>query len=138
MDGGGIAHYKVFGAGLRENRSEMAEPYIAMIPRGIKSVVSNRMANLAKKNGTFNTLYDAMASLKPSQLSQVLDAGLRKGKINGLFEEVAGEVAGNIANAALIGDMSFTLDKDSPDWQNSVFNPAVNADIVAQSAIMSY
>ena len=138
VDGGGVAHYKAFGAGLIENLSEMAEPYIAMIPRGIKSVVSNKMASLAKKNGTFNTLYDAMASLKPSQLSQVLDAGLRKGKINGLFEEVAGEVAGNIANAALIGDMSFTLDKESPDWQNSVFNPNVNADIVAQSAIMSY
>ena len=138
VDGGGIAHYKAFGAGLIENLSEMAEPYIAMIPRGIKSVVSNKMASLAKKSGTFNTLYDAMASLKPSQLSQVLDAGLRKGKINGLFEEVAGEVAGNIANAALIGDMSFTLDKESPEWQNSVFNPDVNADIVAQSAIMSY
>ena len=138
VDGGGMAHYKAFGAGLIENLSEMAEPYIAMIPRGIKSVVSNKMANLAKKSGTFNTLYDAMASLKPSQLSQVLDAGLRKGKINGLFEEVAGEVAGNIANAALIGDMSFTIDKESPDWQNSVFNPDVNADIVAQSAIMSY
>lgn len=138
VDGGGMAHYKAFGAGLIENLSEMAEPYIAMIPRGVKSVVSNKMANLAKKSGTFNTLYDAMASLKPSQLSQVLDAGLRKGKINGLFEEVAGEVAGNIANAALIGDMSFTIDKDSPDWQNSVFNPEVNADIVAQCAIMSY
>lgn len=138
VDGGGVAHYKAFGAGLIENLSEMAEPYIAMIPRGVKSVVSNKMANLAKKSGTFNTLYDAMASLKPSQLSQVLDAGLRKGKINGLFEEVAGEVAGNIANAALIGDMSFTLDKESPEWQNSVFNPSVNADIVAQSAIMSY
>ena len=138
VDGGGVAHYKAFGAGLIENLSEMAEPYIAMIPRGVKSVVSNKMATLAKKSGTFNTLYDAMASLKPSQLSQVLDAGLRKGKINGLFEEVAGEVAGNIANAALIGDMSFTLDKESPEWQNSVFNPEVNADIVAQSAIMSY
>ena len=138
VDGGGIAHYKAFGAGLIENLSEMAEPYLAMIPRGIKSVVSNKMATLAKKNGTFNTLYDAMASLKPSQLSQVLDAGLRKGKINGLFEEVAGEVAGNIANAALIGDMSFTIDTDSPEWQNSVFNPEVNADIVAQCAIMSY
>ena len=138
VDGGGIAHYKAFGAGLIENLSEMAEPYIAMIPRGVKSVVSNKMAKLAKKSGTFNTLYDAMASLKPSQLSQVLDAGLRKGKINGLFEEVAGEVAGNIANAALIGDMSFTLYKESPDWQNSVFNPEVNADIVAQCAIMSY
>lgn len=138
VDGGGVAHYKAFGAGLIENLSEMAEPYIAMIPRGVKSVVSNKMASLAKKSGTFNTLYDAMASLKPSQLSQVLDAGLRKGKINGLFEEVAGEVAGNIANAALIGDMSFTIDKESPDWQNSVFNPDVNADIVAQCAIMSY
>lgn len=138
VDGGGIAHYKAFGAGLIENLSEMVEPYIAMIPRGVKSVVSNKMANIAKKSGTFSTLYDAMASLKPSQLSQVLDAGLRKGKINGLFEEVAGEVAGNIANAALIGDMSFTLDKESPEWKNSVFNPEVNADIVAQSAIMSY
>lgn len=138
VDSGGVAHYKAFGAGFIENLSEMAEPYIAMIPRGVKSVVSNKMANLAKKSGTFNTLYDAMASLKPSQLSQVLDAGLRKGKINGLFEEVAGEVAGNIANAALIGDMSFTLDKESPEWQNSVFNPDVNADIVAQCAIMSY
>lgn len=138
VDSGGFAHYKAFGAGLIENLSEMAEPYIALIPKGIKSVVSNKIASLAKKNGTFNSLYDAMASLKPSQLSQVLDAGLRKGKINGLFEEVAGEVAGNIANAALIGDMSFTLDKESPEWQNSVFNPEVNADIVAQCAIMSY
>ena len=122
------AIWKAFGSQFIENYSESMGNYFA--PMG------NMLSNLTAKGlkaGGLGKLADAVSDISSSQWSKGLQRFKDAVKFDGLVGEYLEEVAGNVLNAATVGDMNF----NSPEDPRSVFNPEVNMETFLSCALLS-
>lgn len=122
------ATFKALGSNFIENYSEAMGEYF--------SPMGNFLGNMTKKGlrkGGLGKLVDTFDWMKSSQWSRAIQDFKDKTKFNGLVGEYMEEVAGNIMNAATVGDMNF----NSPDDPRSVFNLETNIETALSCAFMS-
>lgn len=122
------AVFKALGSNFIENYSEALGEYF--------SPVGGFLGNVAKKGlrkGGLGKLVDTFDRMRSSQWSKALQDFKEKTKFNGFVGEYAEEVAGNIINAATVGDMNF----NAADDPRSVFNLETNLETALSCMFMS-
>lgn len=122
------AVFKALGSNFIENYSEALGEYF--------SPVGGFLGNLSKKGlrkGGLGKLVDTFDRMRSSQWSKALQDFKEKTKFNGFVGEYAEEVAGNIINAATVGDMNF----NAADDPRSVFNLETNLETALSCMFMS-
>lgn len=122
------AIWKAFGSQFIENYSEAMGNYFAPMGNVISGLTSKglKAAHLGK-------LADVVNDISSSQFSKGLQRLKSATKFDGLVGEYLEEVAGNVLNAATVGDMNF----ESPDDPRSVFNPETNIETFLSCALLS-
>lgn len=122
------AIWKAFGSQFIENYSEAMGNYFA--PMG--TMLSN-LTSKGLKAAHLGKLADVVNDISSSQFSRGLKRFKEATKFDGLVGEYLEEVAGNVINAATVGDMNFK----SPEDPRSVFNPETNIETFLSCALMS-
>jgi len=74
-------------------------------------------------------LSDMLTHATNSGFYQEVSAFMNRLGLQGLPEEGLEEEINLLASALFVGDNNFSLDKDSPEWKTSIFNPDVHKDI---------
>lgn len=122
------AIWKAFGSQFIENYSEAMGNYFAPMGNVLSGLTSKglKAAHLGK-------LADVVNDISSSQFSKGLQRLKSATKFDGLVGEYLEEVAGNVLNAATVGDMNF----ESPDDPRSVFNPETNIETFLSCALLS-
>ena len=126
---------KALGSNFIENWSEAVGEYFGPVSKGIGSAAKKGVEKLNSQK--LNKLYDWVMNTKSSDFMTAMDKFKKRTKYDGLIGEYMEEVVGNMTNAATVGDNNFSMDPDSEDWQNSVFNPEMNAETFLSCALMS-
>ena len=126
---------KALGSNFIENWSEAVGEYFDPTGKAIGSVAKKGVEKLNSQK--LNKLYDWVMNTKSSDFMTAMDKFKKRTKYDGLIGEYMEEVVGNMTNAATVGDNNFSMDPDSEDWQNSVFNPEMNAETFLSCALMS-
>lgn len=122
------AIWKSFGSQFIENYSEAMGNYFAPMGNMISGLTSKglKAAHLGK-------FADLVSDISSSQFSKGLQRFKQATKFDGLVGEYLEEVAGNVINAATVGDMNF----NSPEDPRSVFNPETNIETFLSCALLS-
>ena len=122
------AIWKAFGSQFIENYSEAMGNYFAPMGNMISSLTAKglKAAHLGK-------FADVVSDISSSQFSKGLQRFKQATKFDGLVGEYLEEVAGNVINAATVGDMNF----NSPEDPRSVFNPETNIETFLSCALLS-
>ena len=116
---------KAFADRWTENFSEMVGAYFAPM-----AGLAGKVAEKGLRTMKLGKVVDLVRGLGSTGVARVLDNALEKTQWNGVFEEYAEEVVGNVINAALVGDMTF----DASD--TGVFNPKQNLETLYSVALM--
>ena len=122
------AIWKAFGSQFIENYSEAMGNYFA--PMG--NILSN-LTSKGLKAAHLGKVAEAISDISSSQWSKGIQRFKDAVKFDGLVGEYMEEVAGNVMNAATVGDMNF----NAPDDPRSVFNPETNIETFLSCALMS-
>ena len=122
------AIWKAIGSQFIENYSEAMGNYFAPMGQMLSNLTSKglKAAHLGK-------FAEVLSDVSSSQFSKGLQRFKQATKFDGLVGEYLEEVAGNVMNAATVGDMNF----NSPDDPRSVFNPETNIETFLSCALLS-
>ena len=122
------AIWKAMGSQFIENYSEAMGNYFAPMGQMLSNLTSKglKAAHLGK-------FAEVLSDVSSSQFSKGLQRFKQATKFDGLVGEYLEEVAGNVMNAATVGDMNF----NSPDDPRSVFNPETNIETFLSCALLS-
>ena len=122
------AIWKAMGSQFIENYTEAMGNYFAPMGKMISNLTSKglKAAHLGK-------FADVIGDISSSQFSKGLQRFKQATKFDGLVGEYLEEVAGNVMNAATVGDMNF----NSPEDPRSVFNPETNIETFLSCALLS-
>lgn len=126
---------KSLGSNFIENWSESVGEYFDPVKKGLGAVAKKGVDKLNSQK--LNNLYNWMMDVRKNDFLTAMDKFKQKTKYDGVIGEYMEEVVGNVTNAATVGDNNFSVDPDSAEWQNSVFNPEMNAETFLSCALMA-
>lgn len=101
----GTAFAKAFANTTIENYSEMFGEYFAPVLKPITRKVGGAISRGMEKVG-LSSVNDFISHVGASDVAKIVTDFEKHAKWNGVFGEYAEEVAGNIMNAAIVGDMT--------------------------------